>query len=83
MIQTQSSRQRDSYPDTEQQTEGRTVDAGGHGPGGSGHLPREAGALDRLGPLLYLVLVAAAMSSDHLTRPCLDMDCRDTETETR
>lgn len=50
---------------------GRTINAGGHGPGGAGDLAREAGALDRLRSLLDLVLVAAAMGGDHLARPGL------------
>lgn len=51
------------------------VDAGGHGPGGAGDLSREAGTLDGLRSLLDLVLVAAAMGSDHLTGPGLHVHC--------
>lgn len=38
-------------------------------PGGSGHFPRETGALHRLRPLLDAVLVTASVRSDHFTRP--------------
>ncbi|KAJ3585989.1 hypothetical protein NHX12_012391 [Muraenolepis orangiensis] len=55
-------------------SDSRTVNTGGHGPGGACHLAGEAGALHCLGALLDLVLVAAAMGSDHLARPCLDVD---------
>lgn len=53
----------------------RTVHTGGHGPGGSGYLPWETGTFDRLRSLLNLVLVAAAMGGDHLTRSCFHMHC--------
>ena len=52
-----------------------TINTGGHGPGGAGNLSREAGTFDSLRPLLNLILVAAAMGSDNLTRPCLHMHC--------
>lgn len=39
--------------------------------GGPSNLSREAGTFDGLRSLLDLVLVTAAMSSDHLTGPCL------------
>lgn len=58
-----------------------TINTGGHGPGGASDLSREAGTFDSLRSLLDLVLVAAAMGSDHLTRPCLHMHC-ETERET-
>lgn len=51
------------------------VNTGRHGPGGASDLSREAGTFDSLRPLLNLVLVAAAMGSDHLTRPCLHVHC--------
>lgn len=53
----------------------RTVHAGRHGPGGARHLTRETGALDSLGSLLDLVLVAAAMGGDHLARSRLHVHC--------
>lgn len=53
----------------------RTINTGGHGPGGAGHLSREAGTFDGLRSLLNLVLVAAAMGSDHLAGSCLHMYC--------
>lgn len=52
-----------------------TINTGGHGPSGASNLSREAGTFDSLRSLLNLVLVAAAMGSDHLTRPCLHMHC--------
>lgn len=52
-----------------------TINTGGHGPGGACNLSREAGTFDSLRSLLNLVLVAAAMGSDHLTRSCLHMHC--------
>lgn len=46
-----------------------TINTRGPGPRRPRHLPREAGALDRLRAFLDLVPVAAAMSSDHFARP--------------
>lgn len=37
------------------------------------NLSGEAGTFDRLGSLLNLVLVAAAVGGDHFTGPCFDM----------
>lgn len=58
----------------------RTINTGRHGPGGARNLTRETGTLDSLGSLLDLVLVAAAMSGDHLTRSCLHVHCGKRET---
>lgn len=58
----------------------RTINAGRHGPGGARNLTRETGTLDSLGSLLDLVLVAAAVSGDHLTRPRLHVHCGKPET---
>lgn len=61
----------------------RTVHTGGHGPGGARYLSRETGTFDCLRSFLNLVLVAAAMGGDHLTRACLHVHWetrRDTET---
>lgn len=58
----------------------RTINAGRHGPGGARNLTRETGALDSLGSLLDLVLIAATMSGDHLTRSCLHVHCGEPET---
>lgn len=62
---------RKRYPNTNKVTP--TVDAGRHGPSSAGDLSREAGTFDSLRSLLDLVLVAAAMGSNHLTRPRLHM----------
>lgn len=40
---------------------------------GACHLSREAGALDRLGPFFYLVLVTASVQGHHLTSSRLNM----------
>lgn len=45
------------------------VDAGRPVPRRPRHLPGKTGALDRLGPLLNAVLVAAPVRRDHLARP--------------
>lgn len=59
----------------------RTVNTGGHGLSGASNLSGEAGTFDSLRSLLNLVLVAAAMGSDHLARPRLHMHCeRERET---
>lgn len=58
----------------------RTVDAGWHGVSGAGDLSREAGTFDSLRSLLDLVLVTAAVGSDHLTRARLHMHCETTDT---
>lgn len=52
-----------------------TINTGGHGPSGASNLTREAGTFDSLRSLLNLVLVAAAVGSNHLARPCLHVHC--------
>lgn len=56
-------------------TNKHTINTGGHGPSRTSDLSGEAGAFDGLGSLLDLVFVAAAMGSDHLTRPGLHVHC--------
>lgn len=54
---------------------GLTIHAGGRSSGRPGDLPREAGALHGLGSLLNLILVAAAVGRDDLTRAGFDVHC--------
>lgn len=41
--------------------------------GSACHLPREAGALDRLGPFFYLVLITASVQRHNLASPSSNM----------
>lgn len=62
----------------------RTIYTRRGGSGGAGDLPREAGALHGLWPLLDFVLVAAAVQRHHLTGACSDMvHCWRKDRETR